>query len=381
MIGAASSVFERVVRVALVVATLATVATVATGAAWAADPYKGVRVPIKAPDCIADASQSFFVDNVPQSELTHIVAPVGRFYAIARYLSTDSTSYPTDYDFGRFPDDYPVPDLRGVALTGLSIAGDRARWQRASLPDASADTSSALQLFCDDFGSYINTWTFPYRTLVGEGPHAVFAYDFPESQRPPVYDDDADSDAVIEADIEIPWLAIFVDDAAPPPVAPLGQVSLFFYVRDRATGKPFAVLIEIFDSRFVPATAPASSAMHDTEVPFLSIPLSPVSPFATPSPKSGYFTGAPWSGLRTFSARISREEFRRGIAAINALCARHRDFAFCAPLGATEDAYASDVASYEVTSFGLIHELFGVDDRNHMSMGVHAARMGMWRLR
>jgi hypothetical protein len=366
-------------RAMLGLAALCALAAVQSAAA--ADAYKGTRTPIKAPECIADAAQSFFVDNVPQSEVTHNIVPTGRFYAIARYLGSEAQAYPTGYDFGRFPATYPSVDLRDAPLTGLSIADDRAPWQRAARADATADTSSAVQLYCDHFGSYINSWAFPSRTLVGEGPHAVYAFDFPEAERPLLYDTDPDVEAVIEADIEIPWLATWIDPQAPLPYPPLGQVSLFFYLRDRATGKPLAVLVEIFDNRFAAATVPAASAMHDTEVPFLSIPLSPVARFATPLPKSGYFTGVPWSGLRNFGVRIGQAEFRAGIAAINQMCGRRRELPFCNALGADGDAYADQPQSYEVTSFGLIHEVFGVDDNNHLSMGMHAARLGMWRIR
>jgi len=350
-------------------------------AATGSDPYKGTRTPLKAPDCIADASQSFFADDVPQSELQHVITPAGRFYAIGRYLGASDALFTTDYDFGRFDDAYPIPALRGLPLTGMKLAGDVRAAQRTWQPDGDADTSSALQLQCDEFGSYINTWTFPYRALVGEGPHAVYGYDFPAGLAPPLYDADPATDVVLEADVEIPWLATFADPAAPLPIPPIGQVTLFFYALDRVSGKPLAVLIEIFDNRYTTLRYPEPRAMHDTEVPFLSIPLNPVATFATPNPKSSYFTGTPWSGLRLFSVRVTQAQFRSGIAAINALCGDHRDYAWCEAQFVDGSAYSDDVSRYDLTSFGLLHEVFGTDDRNHLSMGVHAKGLGMWRLR
>ena len=76
--------------------------------------------PLKAPDCIADASLSFFSQNVQPAEPPHPTLPIGRYYMIVRYLGSGSISSPVASDFGRFPPSYPWPPLRGTALTGLT---------------------------------------------------------------------------------------------------------------------------------------------------------------------------------------------------------------------------------------------------------------------
>jgi len=44
-------------------------------------------------------------------------------------------------------------------------------------------------------------------------------------------------------------------------------------------------------------------------------------------------------------------------------------------------AYSVDVTDYEMTTFGVLHEIFGTDSRNHLSMGVHVSGLGAWNFR
>jgi hypothetical protein len=76
--------------------------------------------PLKGPDCITDASLSFFAENVQPAEPPHPTLPIGRYYMIVRYLGADSISAPVMSNFGHFSQSYPWPPVRGAALTGLS---------------------------------------------------------------------------------------------------------------------------------------------------------------------------------------------------------------------------------------------------------------------
>ncbi len=349
--------------------------------ASAADLYKAVRTPIKAPDCISDPSQSFFADNVTQREMPHDILPKGRYYLVVRYLGDDAVSQPADYDFGRFAADYADVELRGAPITGLTVPDNRATWQRARRSNATPDDSSAFQIHCDHAGSFINSWTFAYRPLPTEGPHAVYAYDFEAGSHPPVFDGIPTTDFALEANIEIPWFRTWIDPQSVNAIPPIGQVSIFAYFRDRATGKPFALLLDIFDNRYAEVLGYQTHVSHDTETPFVSIPLNRRAKYATPYPKSALFTGTTWNGLKLFGARISQRQFRTALDDINAFCATRRELAHCASAPQSNPAFSVDVRNYELTSFGVLHEIFGTDARNHLSMGVHVARLGAWNFR
>ena len=347
----------------------------------AADLYKAVATPIKAPDCITDPAQSFFADNRSTGVGPGEAVPSGRYYLIVRYLGDDAVAAPTDYDFGHFSDAYPAPELRGLAVTGLTVPPPASTWQRAERANATVDDSSAFQLYCDHAGMFINSWTFPSREVTGGGPHAIYAYNFATAERPPVFDHKPTTDFALQANIEIPWFRSWIDPLSPPSLPPIGQVSLFAYFHDRVTGKALAFLLDIFDNRFAEVLRHQSYVSHDGGIPFVSVPMNRHAPYATPYPKSARFTGTTWSGLRLFGARIAQEQFRAALNDINAFCAANVDLPNCASVPGMGAAYSVDVTDYEMTTFGVLHEIFGTDSRNHLSMGVHVSGLGAWNFR
>ena len=65
---------------------------------------------------------------------------------------------------------------------------------------------------------------------------------------------------------------------------------------------------------------------------------------------------------------------------INAYCVGHRDTPFCNAPSPTADAFSEDVRSYDITSFGVLHEIWYAPDSN-ISMGVHIYDLGVWSFR
>src|SRR6266478_3239977 len=128
---------------------LTTVGAVLIVASWAcpsaggADLYNAEVTELKAPDCVADPSQSFFAENIQPAEPPHPTLPIHRFYLIVRYLGDESILAAPAFDFGRFPEDFAWPPYRGMALTDLSVPEPKAAWQRARSADATMDNSSA----------------------------------------------------------------------------------------------------------------------------------------------------------------------------------------------------------------------------------------------
>jgi len=335
---------------------------------------------LKGPDCISNASHIFFSEDVTPAEPPHPALPIGSYYMVVRYLGENSVSAPASSDFGHFLQSYPWPPIRGAALTGLDVPEPKESWQRASHPDATLDDSSAFQLHCYDAGSFLNTWTFPYTTINGGGPHSIYGYSFYDANTPLIYDSNPATDFVLQASIEIPWLAAWPDPLALPGIVPIGEVNLFAYFRDRLSGKTFALLLAIFDNRFAANPTYAAFVGHDGATPYVSIPIAANANYATLSPVSSVFTGTPWTGLRLFRAHITQNNFRQALTDINAHCEANPMHRFCGPSTATGDAFSASVTDYQITDFGVINEL-ARNPNDNISMGVHVFDLGAWNFR
>ena len=268
-----------------------------------------------------------------------------------------------------------------MALTGLSVPEPRDAWQRASHADATVDDSSAFQLHCYDAGSFLNTWTFPYDlSITGGGPHSIYGYSFYDASTPPIYDSNPATDFVLQASVEIPWFAAWSEPLAPPGGGPIGQVNLFAYFRERLSGKIFALLLAIFDNRFAAKPPYAPFVAHDGAAPFVSTPIAANAKYVTLSPGSSTFTGKTWTGLRFFRVHVTQDNFRQALADINAYCQAQPAQRFCGTSTPTGNAFSPVVGDYQITDFGVIHEL-GVNPNEELSMGVHIFDLGAWNFR
>ena len=167
---------------------------------------------------------------------------------------------------------------------------------------------------------------------------------------------------------------------APPGIVPIGQFSLFAYFRDRASGKTFALLLGIFDNRFASNPAYVPFVAHDGATPFVSTPIGANARYATMPPVSSAFTGTTWTGLRFFRVHVTQDNFRQALTDVNAYCLAHDTQRYCAPSTAAGDAYSPSVTDYQITDFGVIHEIFR-NPRSNLSMGVHVFDLGAWNFR
>jgi hypothetical protein len=351
-------------------------------AAWApvraADLHAPTFSALQAPQCIGDPSAAFVAQD-SASATPQAAPPADRFYLVARHMGADAVAANPAFDFSRFPDDYGWPAVQGLPITGLAVPEPLPEWQRAARPDADVDTGSAFQLHCFDAGSYINTWTFPSRTIVNGGPHAI--YGFSIAQPRAVFDGDPRTDFVVQANVEVPWFASWPDTSAEALFEPVGQVNLFAYFRDRTTGKAFALLQAIFDNRAGADGGYAPFVAHDGFTPFVSEPVGRDSKYSTLSPYSWTYTGLTWSGLRFFRAHVSPAQFRAAIADVNAHCEAHKASAQCAADPRLGSAFDPEPTAYVLTDFGLLHEVFRGGPQGNLSMGVHVNRLGAFNAR
>ncbi len=347
----------------------------------AADLFNFQVTALTSPECLDDVSDLFFSQNLPPTVPVHPTLPIGSYYMLVRYLGADSVSAPSAYDYGYLPQSYPWPPVRGMALTGLSVPEPVAAWQRADRPDATPDNSSAFQLHCYDAGSFINTWTFPDLPLTGGGAHSIYGYSYYDAQSPLIFDSNPGTDFVVQASVEIPWFAAWADPMAPAGIVPVGEVSLFAYLRDRQSGKTFALLFGIFDNRYGSNPTYASFVSHDGETPFVSMPINSSGKYLTLSPYSSTFTGNVWSGLKFFRAQVSQVKFSQALADMNAYCHAHSTENYCGSSTPAGNAYSPVVTDYEITDFGVLHEVVRGGTNGNLSMGVHIYGLGAWNFR
>ena len=347
-----------------------------SGAPRAADLFLATYTPLKEPDCVTDVSKSFFAQDLGPLPIPDL--PNDRFFLVARHMGQDAVAAAPTTNFSSIPDDYPWPPARGVKVTGLAVPDPAARWQRSRFPEATFDTASGFQLHCYDAGSFINTWTFPVQTIAGGGPHAIYGYDFDPLSFPRVFDRDPGTDFLLQASVEIPSFAAWADTSDQALYAPVGQVSLFAYFHDRFTDKPFALLLAIFDNRAGLDGTYHPTIAHDGSTPFASTPLNGETAYVTLSPYSSHYTGVPWTGLRFFRGHVTQANFRHAIDDINAYCAAHRDLPFCTDDPRLGAAFGVDPTEYELTDFGVLHEIFRGGPDGQISMGVHVFALGAW---
>jgi len=347
-------------------------------AASSADLLAFQATPLKGPECVTDTTGYFYAEDELNPDPATAVPSLSHYYLVVRNLGLGAVAAQPVYDFGHLPADYVDSSLRGAALTGLAVPEPRTSWQRSTHGDSTADDSSAFQVHCYDAGSFINTWTFPYTTVPGSGAHLVYGYDFHDPPPPPAFDDNPATDLVLQVSLEVPWVALW-----PSPTTgelPVGQVSLFAYFRDRATGKLFVALMLLFDNRLGLDGTFAPYVADDLRTPFVSMTLNSQAGYATLSPISSTATGIPWTGLRFFRGHISQDNFRSMLRDINVYCAGHRDAPFCESSPSSANAFTEDVKNYDITIFGVLHEVGRAPDSN-ISMGIHLYDLGLWNFR
>jgi hypothetical protein len=360
-------------------AILVTVTLVAV--ASAADLREYQATPLKAPDCLTSPANALFVENTPPAVPPHPVLPVDNYYMIVRYMGEDAVSASPAYDFGQIDEAYPYAPIRGHALTGLTVPDPAEEWQRAKRYDADPDNSSAFQVHCYDAASYINTWNFAPQIISGGGPHAIYGYSFNHPPPPLIYDTDPATDFVLQASIEIPWFAAYPGPSTDNATTPVGEVSVFAYFRDRFTGKTFALLLGVFDNRSGFDSSYPSFVSHDGSTPFVSQPFSETAAYATLSPYSARYTGTPWIGLRFFRAHITQANFSAALTAINDYCRMHSEARYCETIPYIWTAYSPSISSYELTDFGVLHEVDRGVPAGNLSMGLHVFGLGAWNFR
>ena len=111
------------------------------------------------------------------------------------------------------------------------------------------------------------------------------------------------------------------------------------------------------------------------------MPINPGARYAAVPPVSATFTGSVWTGLRFFRVHVTQAHFRQVLADINAHCQAHAGQRYCDSAMPTGTAYSPAVTDYEITDFGVIHEIGRGGPRGNLSMGLHIYDLGAWNFR
>jgi hypothetical protein len=223
----------------------------------------------------------------------------------------------------------------------------------------------------------MNTWTFVTDpAITGGGPHAIYGYSFDDAGTPLIFDANPATDLCSRRASR--FRGSRRGRIRRPPASSRSDRSASLPLRDRQTGRTFALLLAIYDNRFAGNPMPSFVARQgDADV---SMPFNASARYARVSPLAATFTGTTLSGLRFFRAHITQDAFRQALADINAYCAANRAQRYCGDASGSGSAFSSAVIDYQITDFGVIHEL-ALDPSDNLSMGLHVFDLGAWNFR
>lgn len=78
---------------------------------------------------------------------------------------------------------------------------------------------------------------------------------------------------------------------------------------------------------------------------------------------------------------MTQANFRQALADINAYCQTHAAQRYCGAEVLTGNAYSPAVTDYEITDFGVIHEITRGGPYGNLSMAIHIYDLGAWNFR
>lgn len=245
--------------------------------------------------------------------------PTGAFYMAVRHTFIDPVAIPVSWDFGRYysgSNSCQFPLGGGwCTLTGFSPPQNSPSqpWYTRGHVDSTPDYTSAFQQIGVEFGSFLNTWQSgcPAPTLGNPGIHSVYEMRMPMSAGAAmtVFEGDANTEFVIEAELEVPQIYL------PPPSTASVQVNLFAYFINNAN-QLLALQLGAYESRDTESGAPGVG--HDGQTIFLGSGIGE-NQYVSKHPRGGqYVWGTPhsythslWAGKRLYRAFITRAKMQQ----------------------------------------------------------------------
>lgn len=269
----------------------------------------------------------------------------GHYYLIVRHQGDPQTpewlgqvANPVTWDVGTY--------------TGFRPSSPVSNWQRGYYDLGPPIGSSAVQWQCDQVGFMLNTYAFTHTVeLIGGGPNIVYEIKLPEPQ--PRAWAQPGSGLVFEVDLQLPW--VYAEQLDPETGRGTAQVSLFYYAENAATGRIFAHVIGLFDSRAYGMGNGNEFLGHDTFYDFASTPLDNTTFSGGPPRYAKLGAGSArfqnqtgWSPKRRYRAEVSHEALQRILDDLRAQ-------------GGSE----TNPADFGVRSLGILIEAFPGNNNDH----------------
>jgi hypothetical protein len=235
----------------------------------------------------------------------------------------------------------PTGDFSPV--TSLSVPSQNQK----GLNTGTIATTPAFQVNGPDYGSFIDTNLTPDRVVAGGGPHSVFEFT-------PVAPIPMSSNVAISFDAAIPF---FERNGTG-----VGQLAVYFYLKERSTGTLIALLWAVYDNRF-DTYAPFASS--DTQVAFSSSPFETNSfgSITSRSEKMQSTTG----GLKFYEIKIEQSNLQTIFGKIN-------DFRTANSM----TSISTVVTDYDLALFGKISEVFKLSPSDDVRLGTRVSNLSLW---
>lgn len=260
-------------------------------------------------------------------------------HLIVRHMGNDQSVTIPKYDVGYY--------------TGFDPTGHRYYTTRSAKDGELWEGVNAYQMQGSQTGVMINSWSFPEKTVIGGGPHAVWSYLWnPQSNDTPKPWANLDgSELTVQALIKAPHAAYWNGG--------VGQISFVIYGQDISNPhdpKLLAYLINLYDNR-----GSYTYTIGNDGSPFVSTPLEN-NPVISQSQFSHGFQSHPWSEYKFFRAHISEDNLINAINILNS----NSGYAYM----------STDPRDYQITSVHVLVEIFEVGDAE-ASLGVAIDQVGL----
>ena len=213
--------------------------------------------------------------------------------------------------------------------------------------------TNAFQAAGDTFGSLINTSSFQHPAPVpGGGQNTVLAYNY--GSPPPIYNH-ASSVFVVQSSFRVPRADI-------SDLAPHGELSLEFQLRDTVSGGVIDYVAKVFDTRAYGTgtsnsfeeTSYDPTAYNGSPLGIVYVPMLPGTTYGHVSPYSNTMVNTtPFADARFYRFEVSGPELEQAIATLNAWGGN----------------FSTTPSNYRLLEVAMLHEVFVADDSHQVFMG------------
>jgi hypothetical protein len=256
-----------------------------------------------------------YVFDIPSNTLAAPKPLAGKWDIALRHMGSDAAKYNISSDYSN--------------LTGYTPPSESVTWQVGN------NRGLVFQNYKDYFGSYIDTAKFNFEAVQGGGPHSILEYS-PTTPIPMIQDNIG---LTFKFYAKIPHFAQSGGGVA--------QICLIGYMVD-GNNNSFAFVIPIFDNRGIVYTP---TVANDGSVAFVSAPFG-TNKYFTANSKSGTYTGNTFTNDTYYEGTITKQNLLNIIVDLQNYQQGPK----------FNNNISSDIGSYKLVLFGVIHEMSIMND-------------------